>query len=143
MATNTPNWPALRPPVTIPELVVVPDHVHIFMFSAVTWNRHHIHYSKDAATAEGHSDVVVQRALLGNYVARMITQWIGDSAELRALHWKVLRSASPNQPLKCCGELLEFRDTDLGRQAWCEVQIVATDDSPIVVGTASIQPTTP
>src|SRR5690606_40179158 len=71
-------------PIALPELAVVPDHMHIFMFSAITWNRHHVHYNKDAAIREGLPDVVVQRALLGNYIARTVTDWARDEAEIRS-----------------------------------------------------------
>ena len=46
-------WEDVSVTTRIPELTVCPDRAQIFMFSAVTWNRHHIHYSKDAAVSEG------------------------------------------------------------------------------------------
>ena len=72
-------WDHVSVTAPIPELTVCPDYVQVFMFSAITWNRHHIHYSKDAALSEGLPDVVVQRALIGNFLARLITNWVGDS----------------------------------------------------------------
>ena len=33
----------------IPPLAKIPEHTNLFMFSAVTWNRHRIHYDADFA----------------------------------------------------------------------------------------------
>ena len=95
MGNDNLCWENISATTQIPELIVCPDHTQVFMFSAVTWNRHHIHYSKDAAISEGLPDIVVQRALIGNFLARLITNWVGDSAELCKLAWKVTRSALP------------------------------------------------
>jgi hypothetical protein len=93
----------LELPLVLPELLVEPSAMQVFMFSAVTWNRHHIHYSRDAAVREGHADVVVQRALLGNFFARHAQGWLGAAGSVRRLAWKVAASALPGQRLCCRG----------------------------------------
>lgn len=50
------------------KLVKTPDRQQLFMFSAITWNRHAIHYNRQHARDEGLPDVVVQRALVGNFL---------------------------------------------------------------------------
>lgn len=90
-------------PLVLPELVVEPTAAQVFMFSAATWNRHHIHYSRDAAVREGHADIVLQRALLGNLFARHAQAWLGTAGSVRRLAWKVLSSALPGQALRCNG----------------------------------------
>jgi hydroxyacyl-ACP dehydratase HTD2-like protein with hotdog domain len=90
-------------PLVLPELVVEPTAAQVFMFSAATWNRHHIHYSRDAAVREGHADIVVQRALLGNVFARHVQAWLGAGGSVQRLAWKLGASALPGQPLRCNG----------------------------------------
>jgi len=126
----------------IPELVVCPNHMQIFMFSAVTWNRHHIHYSKDAAVREGLPDVVVQRALIGNFFARLITNWVGDRAELRQLTWKVTRSALPGRDIVCRGRIKEKVDSEDGAFLICEVTASNEFDEQIASGHATVALTT-
>lgn len=121
-------------PAPITELVVIPTHTEIFMFSAVTWNRHHVHYSKDAALDEGLPDVVVQRAMLGNYFARAVSDWAGDEAEIRELTWKVLRSATPGMRLRCQGTATNVD----GMSVDCELRIVRDDDELVSSGTARL-----
>lgn len=122
----------------IPELIVHPDHKQIFMFSAVTWNRHHIHYNKDAAVSEGLPDIVVQRALIGNFLARLITDWIGDSAELRKLTWKVIRSAVPGEDIICRGKIKEKIHSEGEKYLICEVTAFNESDQLIASGNATV-----
>jgi hydroxyacyl-ACP dehydratase HTD2-like protein with hotdog domain len=126
-------------PMALPELEVVPDHMQIFMFSAITWNRHHVHYSKDAALAEGLPDVVVQRALLGDFLARAVGDWAGDAGDLRELSWKVRSSATPNMRLRCQGEVVGVHTSDGATFAECELRIVTDDDQLVASGAARLE----
>lgn len=104
------DGPTLLPvmlPLVLPELRVLPTPMQLFMFSAVTWNRHHIHYSADGARAEGHADVVVQRSLIGNYFARHADAWLGSSGRIARLVWRVTGPAVPHQWLCCNGMVAE------------------------------------
>lgn len=132
------HWTDLSVTTRIPELTVCPDHTQVFMFSAITWNRHHIHYSKDAAIAEGLPDVVVQRALIGNFFARLITNWVNDRAELRALAWKVTRSALPGRDIICRGKIREKIDSETRKCLVCEVTASNDSDELIASGEATV-----
>ena len=131
-------WESISVTMQIPELTVCPDHTQVFMFSAVTWNRHHIHYSKDAAISEGLPDIVIQRALIGNFLARLITSWIGDSAELRKLAWKVTRSALPGKDIICRGKIKERIDSEDEKYLICEVTASNENDELIACGDATV-----
>jgi len=127
-------------PIVLPELVVTPTHTQIFMFSAVTWNRHHIHYSRDAAIAEGLQDVVVQRALIGNYFVRLLTNWLRDSGEIKNISWKVLSSAVPNRKLRCQGVIASHESAaaaDPGHLA-CEMTMINDAGETVATGRATV-----
>jgi len=132
------NWEEITATTQIPELVVCPDHKQVFMFSAVTWNRHHIHYSKDAAVNEGLPDIVVQRALIGNFLARLITDWIGDVAEIRKLAWKVVRSALPGKEIFCRGKIKEIKNSEDCKYLICELTASNQNDELIATGEATV-----
>lgn len=85
------------------KLVITPDYQQLFMFSAITWNRHAIHYNRLSARDEGLPDVVVQRALIGNFFARLLEREMRHRAEILRLEWKVVRSAIPGDTLTCSG----------------------------------------
>ncbi len=131
-------WQDISVTTQIPELTVCPDHTQVFMFSAATWNRHRIHYSKDAAVSEGLPDIVVQRGLIGNFLARLITDWIGDSAELRKLAWKVIRSALPGEEIVCRGEVKQKMDSEGKKLLICQVTASNENDELIAAGEATV-----
>jgi len=132
------RWEKLSATTKIPELVVRPDRTQVFMFSAVTWNRHHIHYSKDAAISEGLPDIVVQRGLIGNFLARLMTNWIGDSAELRKLAWKVTRNALPGKDIICRGRIKERIDSEDEKYLICELTASDENNELIASGDATV-----
>ena len=138
MGQDKLTWENVPVNAQIPELTVCPDNTQVFMFSAVTWNRHHIHYSKDAAVNEGLPDVVVQRALIGNFLARLITDWIGDSAELRKLAWKVTRSALPGRDIVCRGRIKDKIDSEDEKCIICGVTASNGNDELIASGAATV-----
>jgi len=138
MGQNNLCWENIATTTSIPELVVCPDHVQIFMFSAITWNRHRIHYSKEAAVSEGLPDVVIQRGLIGNFLARLITNWIGDCAELCKLEWKVTRSALPGKDIVCRGKIKEKIHSEHEKYLVCEVTASDENDELIASGEATV-----
>lgn len=97
-------------PLVLPELRVMPTPMQLFMFSAITWNRHHIHYSADAAHAEGLPDVVVQRSLIGNFFARHVEAWLGGQGRIARLVWRVTGPAVPHQWLHCQGAVQDLSE---------------------------------
>lgn len=134
------DWAELALPATLPQLVVTPDAAQIFMFSAVTWNRHHIHYNRDAAVRDGLPDVAVQRGLLGNYFARLLTQWTGPAAHVRELSWKVQRSAFPGQPLRVQGEAVERDQLDGQICLRCTLTMLNDSGHVVASGAAVLAP---
>lgn len=132
------DWSDFSLPITLPELVVTPTPMQIFMFSAATWNRHHIHYSRDAAVAEGLPDIVVQRALIGNLFVRLISDWLGDSGDIRRISWRVLSSALPNRKLRCEGVVSGREDLDGEIRLTCELSMLNDLEETIASGNATI-----
>lgn len=138
MEIRCAHWTDTRVNTAIPELRVRPDPMQVFMFSAITWNRHHIHYSKDAAVREGLPDVVVQRALIGNFLARMLTDWVGDSAELHRLAWKVTRSTVPGSDIVCRGKIKDRIVHGDKKHLVCELTVSNENDETIACGEAEL-----
>ncbi|MFQ3262070.1 hypothetical protein [Reinekea sp.] len=82
----------------------------IFMYSAVTWNRHRIHYDSKAAQEEGHPDVLVQRGLIGNIFSRYANEVFVDNF-ITNISWKVISSVLPEQTLQCKGVITKITNT--------------------------------
>ncbi len=109
------------------------------MFSAVTWNRHVIHYNSQSALGEGLPGTVVQRALLGNYLAQFLEQWLQQKGDILRLEWKVLRSAIPGDTLKIGGALKRKYVEGNNRLVACEVSIVNQNADTIATGEATLK----
>jgi len=122
----------------IPELQITPTPGQIFMFSAITWNRHHIHFSKQAALAEGHADIAVQRALLGNFMARHLGNWLGSRGQILQLSWKVQKSALPGNLLRCQGTAAASEQAGERRQLQCTLRIVDHTEAVVASGAATV-----
>lgn len=108
------------------------------MFSAITWNRHQIHFNKDQAEAEGFPDVAVQRGLIGNFLARFVMGWAGGAATLERLQWKVMQSAFPGKELKCQGEVTAVSESGDARKINCALWIENSDGAQVAAGEAIV-----
>ena len=122
----------------LPEFAITPSYMQLFMYSAITWNRHHVHYSKDAAIEEGLPDVVVHRGLLGNFLASMFESWLGDNGELQNLNWKVLSSATPKLELTCQAKATNVVSEEDAIIVSCDLEI-NQQDKRISVGDATVK----
>jgi hydroxyacyl-ACP dehydratase HTD2-like protein with hotdog domain len=131
---------SLRVAGEIGEYRVRPTRQQIFMFSAATWNRHHVHYDKDAAQSEGLEDVVVQRALLGNFLGQLIERWLSGKGAVRRLEWTVRRSALPDRELVCTGEVTDA-DNGGGVPATllCSLRILDPEGQLVAEGRATVE----
>ena len=121
------------------ELRVTPNRTQLFAFGAITWNRHKIHFDRAHAEAEGFPDVVVQRGLLGNFLARTIESWAGESAEIEQLRWKVLRSAFPDAELRCQGMVTKVSEAAGARVVECALRILDQAGEQVAVGDARVR----
>ena len=124
---------------SIEGLSVTPDCMQVFMFSAVTWNRHHIHYNREQAIEEGLPDVVVQRGLIGNFLARMLNRWIDGRGEVRRLKWQMRRSAVPGQALHCRGEITGREDEGQDELVSCRLWIEDDQGEEVAFGEAQVR----
>lgn len=122
------------------ELRVTPSRTQLFTFGAITWNRHKIHFDRVQAEAEGFRDVVVQRGLLGNFLARSVMRWAGADGRMERLAWRVTQSAFPDQELRCQGEVTSVtEDHDGARVVECALRIVNPDGAQVAAGEARVR----
>lgn len=139
MATETTSQTSPVPDARAFELRVTPDRTQLFAFGAITWNRHKIHFDRAQAQAEGFADVVVQRGLLGNFLARSVSAWAGPRARIERLTWKVLRSTFPDHELRCQGEVTAVAEERGERLVDCALRIVNPEGHHIADGAARVR----
>lgn len=136
---STFDWTTASVGSPLPTLVRTPSTMQLFMFSAVTWNRHRIHYEKDFAVSDGLRDVAVHRSLLGAFLGQLLTEQTGVAARIRRLRFSVRGSAVLDQPLHCAGEVTGRRSEDGRELVECAVWIDDVTGARIVPGTATVE----
>ena len=106
MAKSLVSWEDINEGYEIPALTKKPTYIHLFMFSAITWNRQVIHYNTEFARRDGLPDVLVHRALMENYLAQMLSDWLGEAGRITKVEMSVRSSAVPGDTLTCRGKVL-------------------------------------
>jgi len=121
------------------KLVKKPDIRQLFMFSAITWNRHTIHYNRQCARNDGLPDIVVQRALIGNFFAELLERWAQDCGDILRLEWKVVRSAFPGDTLTSSGVVRKKSMVRGEALIECDLEMVNQDDDLIADGAGTVR----
>jgi acyl dehydratase len=97
----------------IPPLTITPTAVHLFLFSAITWNAHRIHYDVPYAASEGYPGLVIHGPFQGTLLARLITRWLGDAGVLRRLSYSHRGIALLGDTLTCRGKVVKKYEEDV------------------------------
>jgi len=121
------------------KLVIRPDYQQIFMYSAITWNRHLIHYNRQKARAEGLPDVVVQRGLIGNYFAQLLESGLHHCADILRLEWRVIQSAVPGDTLTCSGVVRRIHEQKGDTRIEFDLSMVNQNDEVVARGAGTVQ----
>ena len=124
MVTTENLWDKIDVGYEVPTLIKKPTYMQLFMFSAITWNRHLIHYNSDFAKKDGLPDVATHRALIGNFMAQMLTNWLGYAGKIRKLEWSVRATAVPGNTLHCQAKVVGKRLEADGKVAECDISVL-------------------
>ncbi len=123
----------------VPQLVKEPTNLQLFMFSAVTWNLHRIHYDADfARDRDKLPNVVTHRGLLGNFLAQMLADWMKENGALKKIEWSVRGSAMPGDKLTCRGKITKKYKDGNDNVVACEIWIENQKGDTIVPGSAEL-----
>jgi hypothetical protein len=81
---------------------------------------------------------VVQRALLGNFMARHLGNWLGSRGQILQLSWKVQKSALPGNLLRCQGTAAATDQAGERRHLQCTLRIVDHTEAIVASGAATV-----
>jgi len=88
--------------------------VSLFLYNAVIWNPHRIHFDETYTTqVEKHRGIVVDGPLQGDWLSQAVTEWLGDDGALLELEYSNRRAAYLGERLRAGGEVTAI-DTSLG-----------------------------
>ena len=97
---------ALRAGDELPAREFRPDIVQMFFYNAALWNAHRIHYDHAYATqVEGLPGLVIAGPLLGDYLAQVVLEWLGDAGRLVSVEYSNRRVSYVGETLRATGRV--------------------------------------
>lgn len=67
----------------LPPIEITPDTRQLVMYAGASGDFQPIHYDKDVAQKAGHDSVIIHGAFKSAWLARVVTDWLGDSGWMR------------------------------------------------------------
>jgi hydroxyacyl-ACP dehydratase HTD2-like protein with hotdog domain len=108
---------------------VQPNEVDLFMFSAVTWLTHRIHFDREYARTEGFPDLVVHGPLQGAYLAELMSSVARrHGGRLKRLSYRHHRTVFCGDKLTLTAMLTSVTDRDDGVAVELEVRVTGGDE---------------
>ncbi len=120
----------------LPVMTKNASRAQLFLYSAASFNPHRIHYDRDYAAFEGHSDVLVHGPLQGSWLTQYLTDWIGPRGRLRSVTWQNRASAFPDHDLEFHGRVKAV-DPETG-EVELEVWEQTGEGAVLMPGTATV-----
>jgi hydroxyacyl-ACP dehydratase HTD2-like protein with hotdog domain len=112
--TSDVSHQAIRVGDTLPEREWRPDAVQLFLYNAVLFNAHRIHYDQPYATAvEGYPELVLAGPLLGDWLNQCVEEWLGERGRISAIEYSNRQASYVGESLYAGGRVLEV-DTAAG-----------------------------
>lgn len=72
----------------LPERQFETDTIGQFMYNAVLWNAHKIHFDLPYATEEeGYPGLVVAGPLQGDWLTQVVVEWLGDAGRITGIEY--------------------------------------------------------
>ena len=124
--------------ISLDERTHEPSMVSLFLYNAVIWNPHRIHFDESYTTqVEKHPGIVVDGPLQGDWLSQVVTEWIGDDGALVELEYSNRRAAYLGERLRAGGEVVEVDQSD--GTVTLEIYIKNADDQVIAPGRAVVR----
>lgn len=91
---STPVFERLQVGDALPERDFTPDIIQSFMYNAVLWNAHRIHFELDyARDVEGYPGLVLAGPQMGDWLGQCVDDWALDAAELVSIEYSNRQAA--------------------------------------------------
>ena len=99
----------------LPERSFTPTMAELFLYSAIIWNPHRIHYDIPYVTeSEGYPGAVITGPLQGDWLLQGVTEWMGEGALLERFSYRNKQAAYLGETLTTGGSVSGY-DPGAGR----------------------------
>ena len=122
----------------LPERVFKPDNVQLFLYNAVLFNAHRIHFDFPYTTeVEHYPGLVLAGPLLGDWLTQTINEWIGEEGQLKSFEYSNRKAAFVGETLYSGGSVMSCNE-ETG-EVKLEVYIKNESNEIITPGLAVVQ----
>ena len=98
----------------LPERVYKTDNVQLFLYNAVLWNAHRIHFDTPyAKEVEGYPGLVTAGPLMGDWLTQCAIEWLADDGTLVSFEYSNRKAAYIGDLLTVGGNVVAS-DTNTG-----------------------------
>lgn len=112
--------------------------VQQFLYNAVLWNAHRIHYDTPWATeVEGYPGLVVAGPLMGDWLTQCVLAWLNGAGRLAEIEYTNRQAAFVGETLTVCGRVTGIDRP--ARRVTVEVAVCNSDGEEVVPGTAVVE----
>ena len=122
----------------IPAIVKNPTRAQLFMYSAISWNIHRIHYDSEYAKKEEHPTVLVHGPLQGAFLGQYITDWISPSGTLKKIAYSNRGRVFPEEPFIMKGRVTGKHTEGEQNLVECEIWGENKTGERVAVGSATV-----
>ena len=122
----------------IPTMMKNPTRAQLFMYSAISWNIHRIHYDSEYAKEEGHPTVLVHGPLQGAFLGQFMTDWISPDGTLKKIAYSNRGRAFPGEPYIMKGRIAGKRVEGEENLVECEIWGENKAGEKVAVGSAAV-----
>lgn len=93
----------------LPERHFTPDNVQLFLYNAVLYNAHRIHFDEPyAKNVEGYPGLVIAGPMLGDWLNQCVEEWIGDDGRLVSIDYSNRQASYIGETLTSGGKVLAY-----------------------------------
>lgn len=129
---------SIKPGDLLPERQHVCDNVQLFLYNAVLWNAHRIHFDLPYATeVEGYPGLVVAGPLMGDWLTQAVMEWLGGEGDLLSFEYSNRKAAYTGDALRSGGKVLTS-DPETG-EVELELFVLNSLDEVITPGKATVR----
>jgi hydroxyacyl-ACP dehydratase HTD2-like protein with hotdog domain len=122
----------------LPEREFTPNNMELFLYNAVLWNAHRIHYDFPYATeVEGYPGLVIAGPELGDWLTQTAIEWMGDDGNLVSFEYSNRKASYIGETLRSGGKVISV-NTESG-EVEVELYIKNTDDEVVTPGKATLR----
>ena len=122
----------------LPTMVKTPTRAQLFMYSAISWNVHRIHYDEAYAKTEDHPTVLVHGPLQGAFWGQYLTDWVSPGGTLKKIAYSNRGSALPDEPYVVKGCVTGKRIEDGQHLVDCDLRGENNAGEIAAVGSATV-----